>query len=63
MQVFDNTMNSALERIIVQMATLSSLDRETNNVTDTIISQNEDEMNLGRIFSVLENVIMRLVNI
>lgn len=63
MQVFDNTMNSALERIIVQMATLSSLDRETNNVTDTIISQNEDEMNLGQIFSVLENVIMRLVNI
>ncbi len=56
-------MNSALERIIVQMATLSSLDRETNNVTDTIISQNEDEMNLGQIFSVLENVIMRLVNI
>lgn len=63
LQVFDNTMNSALERIIVQMATLSSLDRGTNNVTDTIISQNEDEMNLGQIFSVLENVIMRLVNI
>lgn len=63
LQVFDNTMNSALERIIVQIAALSLLDRKTDNVTDTIISQNEDEVNLGRIFSVLENVIMRLVNI
>jgi hypothetical protein len=60
LQVFDNTMNSALERIMVALTTL---DRRTNNVTDTIISQNEVEVNLDEIFSVLENVIMRLVNI
>ena len=63
LQVFDNTMNSALERIMIQMVALTTLDRRTNNVTDTIISQNEVEVNLDEIFSVLENVIMRLVNI
>lgn len=63
LQVFDNTMNSALERIMIQMVALTTLDRRTNDITDTIISQNEVEVNLDEIFSVLENVIMRLVNI
>lgn len=63
LQIFDNTMNSALERIMIQMVDLTTLDRRTNNVTDTIISQNEAEVNLDEIFSVLENVIMRLINI
>jgi hypothetical protein len=63
LQVFDNTMNSALERITVQIAALSLLDQRTDNVTNMIISQHEDKTNLDGIFSVLENVIMRLVNI
>jgi hypothetical protein len=65
LQVFDDTMNITLERIIAQMATLVIMDRG-NDITDSnemIVSHDKHEMNFREVISVLENVVTRLVNL
>jgi hypothetical protein len=65
LQVFDDTMNITLERIIAQMATFVIMDRG-NDITDSnemIVSHDKHEMNFREVISVLENVVTRLVNL
>jgi hypothetical protein len=65
LQVFDDTMNITLERIIAQVTTLVVMDRR-NDITDLnemIVSHDKDEMNFSGVISVLENVVTRLINL
>src|SRR5437867_11422728 len=65
LQVFDDTMNITLERIIAQMVTLVVMDRG-NDITDSdeiLVLHDKHEMNFSEVVSVLENVITRLINI
>ncbi len=65
LQVFDDTMNISLERIIAQMATLVIMDQR-NDVTDSnevIASHDKHEVNFSEVISMLENVVTRLINL
>ncbi len=64
LQVFDDTMNISLERIIAQMAIVIMDQR--NDVTDSnevIASHDKHEVNFSEVISMLENVVTRLINL
>ena len=65
LQVFDGTMNIALERIIAQIATLVVMDRRNDitNSDEMMASHDKHEMNFSEVISVLENVVTRLINL